>query len=175
MFSPIIPNYGLGKGPEDSNRQMLSSSSSSSSSVPSSLPPDLIYETPASVKDDRLWAEKQAQKQMDFSASQAQKQMDFQLHQSQTQWQRAVDDMRKAGLNPALAYSQGSNSSSTGAMAQGSVANTSSSSQSDELKRFEMMMRKMIQDSVNSTTITKSIVDGVFGMARPQNIITKGR
>lgn len=53
------------------------------------------------------------------SAAQAQKQMEFQERMSNTSYQRGMDDMRLAGLNPILAYSQGGASAPSGA--QGSV------------------------------------------------------
>lgn len=51
------------------------------------------------------------------NAEQAQKQMDFQERMSNTQYQRGMADMKSAGLNPMLAYSQGGASSPQGAQA----------------------------------------------------------
>lgn len=48
----------------------------------------------------------------------AQRQQDFQAQMSNTAYTRAVNDMRNAGLNPALAYNNGGASTPSGSMAQ---------------------------------------------------------
>lgn len=52
-----------------------------------------------------------------FNASQAEQQMAFQERMAGSQYQRAVSDMQAAGVNPALAMSQGGNVAPSGAAA----------------------------------------------------------
>jgi len=59
-----------------------------------------------------------ASKQNKANMAMAQRQMDFQERMSSSAYQRATADMRKAGLNPLLAYSQGGASAPAGASAQ---------------------------------------------------------
>jgi hypothetical protein len=56
------------------------------------------------------------------SAEQAANQMSFQERMRATQYQVATEDMKRAGLNPMLAYTQGGAGTPTGAMGQVSTA-----------------------------------------------------
>lgn len=77
------------------------------------------------VKETNEANSAQALRSMEFSAEQAQKQMDFQERMSNTSYQRAMADMKDAGLNPILAYKQGGASSPAGASGSGAQATMS--------------------------------------------------
>lgn len=67
----------------------------------------------------RQFEANQAEAANAFTAEQAQLNRDFQERMSNTAYQRAVSDMRAAGVNPALAMSNGAASTPSGSMASG--------------------------------------------------------
>lgn len=77
---------------------------------------------------DREFQAEQARNAMAFSADQAQLDRDFQERMSNSAYQRAVADMRKAGINPILAYSQGGASTPGGASGTGYAGSGSAQS-----------------------------------------------
>lgn len=70
----------------------------------------------------RNWSSKEAEIARKYNSAEAAVSREWNERMSNTAYQRAADDMRRAGLNPYLAYSQGGASSTTGAAASAGVA-----------------------------------------------------
>lgn len=78
------------------------------------------------------------------SAQQSQAQMDFQERMRKTQYQTVVDDLKKAGLNPMLAYSQGGAGVPAGAM--GSISTPQYKSPISSGKEAAAMIASVMAD-----------------------------
>lgn len=81
------------------------------------------------------FGKKGADKTNQINQAEAQKNRDFQERMRNTSWQAGVEDMRAAGLNPALAYSQGGASSPGGSMPAGAENATSSAFQAMQMQK----------------------------------------
>lgn len=101
-----------------------------------------------------------------FSAASARQQMRFQERMRDTAWQAAVKDMRLAGINPMIAFSQGAAQSPSGAAFEvGDVAGpaVSSAMHARRLNADLHMMRQQQKlmaaqaDNVKADTVLKDI------------------
>ena len=94
------------------------------------------------------------------SAEQAARQMDFQERMRASQYQTAVEDMKKAGLNPMLAYTQGGAGTPTGAMGQVSTAKVGNvigsalaGAQSLSMNEADIDLKKATTTGTTATTL----------------------
>jgi hypothetical protein len=92
-----------------------------------------------------------------FGTKQAQKQMDFQAQQSATSYQRAVQDLRAAGLNPILAGTVGGASTPSGVMAPTPQFGTTALAQ----KRLNQEIKNLKAQEKNLNAQTDAIAGGV--------------
>lgn len=109
-----------------------------------------ILDTSDFMKEYNEEQRRATDEQRKWSAEQAQKQMDFQEYMASTQYQRAVEDMKAAGLNPYMLMAGASANSA----AQGSMASTDSRqvySSNDYLERDKMLL-SFLATLANSAT-----------------------
>lgn len=78
----------------------------------------------------------------------AQKNRDFQERMRNTSWQAAVEDMRQAGINPALAYSQGGAASPGGATAAPAENTSASALQAAQARKSLNLLDAQIAKTV---------------------------
>ncbi len=121
------------------------------------------------AEKNRLFQAGQTSAAMQFESDQAQRAMNFSERMANTTYQRAVEDLKAAGLNPILAYgnlstsapagfagagsaasgSVGSSSSASGSVASGSKGDYSSAKSSD-LRAFMDLTSALIATGISS-------------------------
>lgn len=91
-----------------------------------------------------------------FQAGEAALNRGFQERMRNTEWQAAVDDMRAAGINPAVAYARGGASSPSGSVAGGAMPAGAENSVSSALAALSMRKQLKLLDAQIAKTQNES-------------------
>lgn len=100
----------------------------------------------------------------EFNAVEAQKTRDFEERMASTAYQRAVEDLRKAGLNPILAYQNGGSSTPQVGNASSSGSRSSSNYQGSKPAKFSDVMG-FVTGIASLLMGAGSLAKGIAGMA----------
>lgn len=113
---------------------------------------------------NRVFQQQSAERAMQFSSDEAQKNRDWQEMMSNTAYTRAVQDLKNAGLNPILAYQNGSASTPSGSSASGFSSSGSAASgvTSDGSKAdLSGLISSILTYSVGVTNSAANLIKGI--------------
>lgn len=99
----------------------------------------------------------QAQKSMDFSSLEAKKLRDWQEGMSNTSYQRAMKDLKKAGINPMLAYMQGGAGTPSGGSGTGAAGSAGSAKMESVERDAAQTEKEGIERAVNTAMGIKAL------------------
>lgn len=124
----------------------------------------------------RKWSSKEAEIARKYNSAEAAVAREWYEKMSNSAYQRAAVDLKRAGLNPYLAYSQGGSSSTSGAAASAGIASASSASgvsasvsgarAAQATAKYEQFT-KMAAEIFNSYTSSAYNIAKIFGAFIP--------
>lgn len=113
---------------------------------------------------NRTFQQNMSNAAMAFEDSQAQKAMDFSERMSNTAYQRSIEDLKRAGLNPILAYTNGPSSTPSGVSGSGFTASGNSGSGvalSGSKKEVSAVIKSLLDYTTNNASNTAKMISAI--------------
>lgn len=117
----------------------------------------------AEAELNRLFQQSSADKAMRFTANENAVNRAFQERMSNTAYQRAVADLRSAGLSPLLAYAQGGASSPSGSTGSGVSASGSTVSGASSSSGYSLSSRSDLEKVTSGIGGVLSLLGSLIG------------